>query len=176
MRTRRTDNPNRAFAAALMIVTFVLNAVALAGTALAQDLPRFMSLKVDKVELRPSPDASTPPQWIFRRAGLPVEVMGSENGWARVRDTEGATGWVQANLLSRRRTAAVLKTGQTAATEVALRSDDSDTASVVALLEPGLLLNLFECDGKWCLAGLNETRGYIAQRQLWGVAPDEAFK
>lgn len=156
----------------LRIVTGCIALIATGSAGANEDLPRFMSLKIDGVELRHEPRSEAPAQWKFQMAGLPVEVLGNENGWARIRDSEGITGWIRVDLLSRRRTVAVLRGGD-AAKEVALRSDDNDNAGIVALLEPGLVLNLFGCSAGWCLTGLRETRGYISQRQLWGVAPDE---
>ncbi|HRK17587.1 MAG TPA: SH3 domain-containing protein [Hyphomicrobiaceae bacterium] len=134
-----------------------------------------MSLKIDRVELRPSPDPASPPQWILNRAGAPVAVLALENGWARISDQDGTSGWVRSNHLSRRRTALVERGGSDAS-EIALRSDDNGSAAIVALLEPGVLLNLFECDGTWCLAGLNDVRGYVPQGRIWGVGKDEILR
>lgn len=160
---------------AAVLATFILLASLQGGTALADGRPSFMSLKIDTVELRASPDPAVTPQWIFKRAGMPVAVQMQENGWARISDHEGASGWVRSSHLSRRRTAIVAR-GENDQVEVALRSDRSAQAGIVALLEPGVLLNLFECDGTWCLAGLNDVRGYVPQVRLWGVANGETFQ
>jgi SH3-like domain-containing protein len=40
-----------------------------------QLLPRFVSLKSDRVNLRQGPGTDYPTAWVFRRAGLPVEVI-----------------------------------------------------------------------------------------------------
>ena len=48
---------------------------------------------------------SIPTAWVFRRAGLPVEIIQEFESWRQVRDAEGTTGWVLGTVLSGRRTA-----------------------------------------------------------------------
>ncbi len=43
--------------------------------------------------------------WVYTRAGLPVEITAEFENWRRIRDSEGAEGWVYHSLLSGRRTA-----------------------------------------------------------------------
>jgi len=73
----------------------------------ALPLPRFVSLKSDKVNVRKGPSTDQAIVWVFSRAGLPVEVIAESDNWRRVRDSEGADGWVFHSLLSARRTALV---------------------------------------------------------------------
>ena len=51
--------------------------------------PRFVSLKSDRVNLRQGPGTEYPTAWVFRRAGLPVEVIQEFESWRQVRDAEG---------------------------------------------------------------------------------------
>src|SRR5262245_55806966 len=76
------------------------------GSGLA--VPRFVSLKSDRVNLRQGPGTDYPTAWVFRRAGLPVEVIKEFESWRQVRDAEGTTGWVLGSMLSGRRTALIL--------------------------------------------------------------------
>src|SRR5271155_3864127 len=88
---------------------------ALAGPALAEPvgsvtplpLPRYASLKTDRVNLREGPSKDHATKWVFQRAGLPVEITGEFEIWRKVRESEGAEGWVLHTLLSGRRTALV---------------------------------------------------------------------
>src|SRR5262245_46029631 len=54
--------------------------------ASGQPLPRFVSLKSDRVNLRQGPGTDYPTAWVFRRAGLPVEVIKEFESWRQVRD------------------------------------------------------------------------------------------
>ena len=70
-------------------------------------LPRFASLKTDRVNLREGPSKDHATKWVYERAGLPVEITAEFEIWRKVRDSEGVEGWVLHSLLSGRRTALV---------------------------------------------------------------------
>jgi SH3-like domain-containing protein len=143
-------------------------------------VPRFVSLKSDRVNLRQGPGTEYPTAWVFRRAGLPVEVVKEFESWRQVRDAEGTTGWVLGSMLSGRRTAVILpwevKVGQGQQTMAVLRDDDSARAGEVAQVEAGVLASIISCDGKWCRVSVGGFRGYIEQVKLWGAYKDEVIK
>lgn len=145
-------------------------------------IPRFVSLKSDRVNLRTGPGTDYPTSWVFRRAGLPVEVVSEFETWRQVRDSEGTTGWVVQSLLSGRRTAIVLPWDEKDAKEgakpkeIALRKSDSTNSRAVATVEPGVITNLLNCDGRWCEVTVDTYRGYIMQKQLWGIYEGEKIK
>jgi SH3-like domain-containing protein len=143
-------------------------------------VPRFVSLKSDRVNLRQGPGTEYPTAWVFRRAGLPVEVIKEFESWRQVRDAEGTTGWVLGTMLSGRRTAVILpwevKAGQTQPVVAVLRDDDSESASAIAQVDAGVLASIITCDGKWCRVSVSGFRGYIEQAKLWGAYKDEVIK
>ena len=140
-------------------------------------LPRFVSLKSDPINIRKGPGTEYPVAWVYRRAGLPVEIIQEFQGWRQIRDSEGATGWVLHSLLSGRRTALVVPWEAKAKTPSALiklhpaRRASSDA---VALLEPGTVASVRACDMAWCEVVIDAYRGYVEQSKLWGVYPNEA--
>ncbi len=142
-------------------------------------VPRFVSLKSDRVNLRNGPSTEYPTGWVFRRAGLPLEVIKEFEAWRQVRDAEGATGWVLQSLLSGRRTALILpwelKAGVTAP-QVSIRVSEGDNSGVVASVEAGVIANLHDCNGSWCRVTIDAYTGYIEQKKLWGVYEGETIK
>jgi SH3-like domain-containing protein len=160
-----------------------------AGLVQAQDLtvansglpvPRFASLKSDKVQLHHGPGTEFPVAWVFRRAGLPVEITRETDAWSEVRDAEGTTGWVWSTALSRRRTVLVLpwqmKAGQSQQETVPLRDDDSANASTIANVEAGVLASVIDCNGRWCRVSVGNFRGFVEQSKLWGTRQGEVIK
>jgi len=141
-------------------------------------VPRYVSLKADRVHSRQGPGTDYKVLWIYRRAGLPLEVIREYEGWRQVRDSEGAEGWVLQSLVSGRRTALVLpweiKGGH--APKVKLLSDDRESAAPVAILEAGVITNVRSCDATWCYVSVGDYRGYIEQKKLWGVYPGEIIR
>jgi SH3-like domain-containing protein len=144
------------------------------GSATGLPLPRYASLKTDRVNLREGPSKDHATKWVFQRAGLPVEITAEFEIWRKVRDSEGAEGWVLHSLLSGRRTALVApgKKGQT----VTIYSRPSIGAEVAATLQSGVIANVRNCDGAWCLIDGEGFKGYIDEVALWGVYPNERLE
>jgi len=141
-------------------------------------LPRFVSLKADRVNLRAGPGTDYPTSWVYRRAGLPLEVLSEFEGWRQVRDAEGATGWVMQSLLSGRRTALVTPWDLKGKNkpQIPVRNSDSNSSRVIVNVEAGVIVNVHNCDGRWCSVSIDRYRGYMPQKQLWGVYENETVK
>src|SRR4051794_11981856 len=77
------------------------------GVSSGLPIPRYVSLKSDRVNLREGPSKDHRTAWVFERAGLPVEITAEFEQWRKIRDSEGTEGWVLQQLLSGRRTAIV---------------------------------------------------------------------
>ena len=141
----------------------------------ALPVPRFVSLKSDKVNVRKGPSTDQAIVWVFSRAGLPVEVIAESDNWRRVRDSEGADGWVFHSLLSARRTALVTPWSK-GEERVPLYSSSSTGSHAVAELQSGVLGNVLSCDGEWCNVSVDDYAGYVQQNKLWGVYKGEEVK
>ncbi len=81
-------------AAALLVPPVIAETPAGRPAAVGSGLPvpRFVSLKSDRVNLRNGPGTDYPTGWVYRRAGLPLEVVKEFEGWRQVRDAEGVNG------------------------------------------------------------------------------------
>jgi SH3-like domain-containing protein len=134
-------------------------------------VPRFVSLKADRVTVRGGPDKDHDVAWIYTRAGWPVEITAEFENWRRIRDSDGAEGWVYHSLLTGKRTAAVqLKTK----TDLAPLYQTPDVHSLVtARLQVGVLGSVKHCTGTWCQISGDGFAGWIEQSALWGVYPGE---
>jgi SH3-like domain-containing protein len=137
-------------------------------------LPRFASLKTDRVNLREGPSKDHATKWVYERAGLPVEITAEFEIWRKVRDSEGVEGWVLHSLLSGRRTALVTPNKKGENSKVYVRA--SASADLAATLQSGVIVNIRNCDGAWCLVDGDGFKGYIEQEKLWGVYPDERIQ
>lgn len=158
-----------------------------AGAAVAQGptkgtsglpLPRFVSLKSARVNLRIGPSTDYATSWMYTRSGLPVEIIQEYDNWRRIRDADGTEGWVNQTLLSGERSAlaAPWMKGKGDDIYVNMRRDGQAGSGVVAKLQPGVLMKLLECNGTWCRAEVDGTKGWVAQGEVWGAYPGEAFK
>ena len=74
-----------AIAAALLLVSRPARADPI-GSVTKLPLPRFASLKTDRVNLREGPSKDHATKWVYQRAGLPVEITAEFEIWRKVRD------------------------------------------------------------------------------------------
>ena len=134
-------------------------------------IPRFVSLKAEKVNVRRGPSSEHPVAWVFQRKGLPVEIVAEFENWRRVRDSDGEEGWILQNMLSGKRTAVIApwKQGQA----VPLHSAPQAGAGLVAQVGAGVVGEVEGCDGNWCEVTAGGYDGFVEQTQLWGVYPGE---
>lgn len=137
-------------------------------------LPRFVSLKSDRVNVRRGPSSDHAIAWVYNRKALPVEIIAEFEHWRRVRDSDGEEGWVYQSLLTGRRTAVVAPwiQGKT----VPMLHDPETQASVVALLGPGVIGEVESCSGSWCRLSVGGYEGWLDQAMLWGVYPGERIE
>ena len=167
---------HRMMLSALVITLNVLGSATFAsdiGVTTGLPLPRFVSLKAGLVNVRVGPGVDYPLKWSFVRRGLPVEIVAEFGNWRRIRDWQGEQGWTFGPLLSARRTALVAPWSK--AKPALLRSDAATNASIVAVVQPTVLVRLIRCDGKWCEVAAKARQGYIRQTGLWGAYPGEIF-
>ena len=126
-------------------------------------LPRFVSLKSNEVNLRTGPGTRYPIDWIYRRRGLPVEIIDEYEDWRRIRDHDGTVGWVHRLMLVSDRT--VLVTGQTRM----LRRRPEPDAPGLAYLEAGVIADLKGCDKAWCRIEAQGFEGWLPRRDIFGA-------
>ncbi len=185
-RLRRSKRRPSTNILALIALLLAASPVAMASKALAQadasnsgpvgratglPIPRFLSIKADKVNVRSGPTKDHGVAWVFTRAGLPVEVTAEFETWRRIRDADGAEGWVYHSMLSGRRTALVSPWAKEGPTSLYASPDKS--SGIKAQLEAGVLGKVDHCDGTWCRFFDNGFDGFIEQVKLWGVYPGE---
>ncbi len=145
-----------------------------AGSVSGLPVPRFVSLKADRVNVRSGPNKDQEVRWVYTRAGMPVEITAEFENWRRIRDWEGAEGWVYHSLLSGKRTAVVVPALKTDL--VPLYESPDAEATEVARLQSGVLGTLKSCNGTWCQFVGKNFDGWIRQERLWGAYPNEKIE
>jgi SH3-like domain-containing protein len=151
------------------ILALTLACPVLAGEASGLPLPRFVSLRSDEVNLRTGPGQRYPIDWIYSRKDLPVEVIAEFEAWRKIRDWQGAEGWVHQSMLSGRRMMVVIG-GQRQ-----LRGSDGDGADILAMVEGGVLGRLLQCprNRDFCRVEAGQIQGWLRRDEIWGVYKGE---
>lgn len=134
-------------------------------------VPRWVTVKAPRVNVRRGPSLDLDVLWTFVKPGLPVEVIAEYDTWRRIRDQDGSIGWVKAAMLDGRRN--VMVTGNV---NTAILGAPKADAEAVAYAEPGLVAELVACDGEWCEISSRGYDGFVSRDRLWGVYENEAAK
>ena len=155
---------------AVCLVVLTLTEFSLPTTLAAQtELPRFASLRAERVNLRSGPGVRYPIAWVFVRRGLPIEVTAEFEIWRKVRDQDGSEGWVHRSLISSTRMALVFGAVQP------LHDEPSTTSPTVLYADPGVQGELLACQESWCELRIAGRVGWMQRNHLWGVHSHEMF-
>jgi SH3-like domain-containing protein len=136
-------------------------------------LPRFVSIKADRVNMRIGPGTDYAVDWLYQKKGLPLEIVQEYDNWRRVRDSEGAEGWIYQSLLSGKRTAITAPWNKGKSQLMDLQNSPTEKASTVAQVQPGAVGTISSCNGQWCEISFGQAEGWMKQTLLWGVYPGE---
>lgn len=145
------------------------------GTDSGLPVPRFVSLKSSRINVRRGPGPDNQIVWVFKRKGLPVEVTAESGRWRRIRDREGDVGWVWHSMLDGRRSAIV--TGQKGEkSPVPLFVEPSQKSAIVAYAEIGVIARMPFCQDRWCELETNGYEGWVLRDNIWGAYAQENFE
>src|SRR4029079_9136536 len=131
-------------------------------------IPRFASLRSDEVNVRTGPGTRYPVDWVFKRKGMPVEIVAEYENWRKIRDWQGASGWVHQSLLTGKRSFII------PAKPASLHKTPASAAELIAKLEPELTGDIRSCTGDWCRVRVSSgVSGWLERTELWGVYKSE---
>ena len=131
-------------------------------------LPRFASLRSDEVNVRTGPGTRYPVDWVFKRKSMPVEIVAEYENWRKIRDWQGASGWVHQSLLTGKRSFII------PSKPASLHKTPAPAADVVAKLEPEVMGEIRSCSGDWCRVRVaGGVSGWLERTELWGVYKSE---
>ena len=171
-RRHALSNSGRAIAGAVSALVLLAGVaqmpVAAADADVGLKVPRFVSLRADRVNLRTGPGSQYPIEWVLTKKDMPVQITAQFEHWRRIRDWEGNQGWVQERMVSGKRTVVVGKGGVRP-----LYQRPDPEAALTARAEPGVVARLAECRGLWCRVETDDIAGWMRRSDIWGVFPDE---
>lgn len=140
-------------------------------------VPRFVSLKSGQANMRVGPGGKYQVAWLYKKEGLPIEIIQEFDNWRKVRDAQGNEGWMLHSLLSGKRTAVINPWETDKQKGLAdLKSKDDPASSTVAKIEPGVVAEVDYCGEEFCHITIGKTNGYVRKANIWGVYPDELIE
>lgn len=131
---------------------------------------RYASLRANEVNVRAGPGVRYPVKWKFVQRHMPVQVIAEFDAWRKIRDWEGAEGWVHRAMLSVKRSLIVVGRSRT------MRRHADERAPAVARLAPGMVAVVIKCPNEWCQIEAQGYEGWIRRTGVWGVKPNERLR
>lgn len=125
-------------------------------------VPRYSSLRYDKVNGRAGPSLDYPVAWTYERRGLPVVIVRESQEWRKIRDPQGDEVWVHRRMLAGERTVVTTDKG-------AIRRTADSRSAPVARFEAGAVLQLHDCTSAWCEVEAEGRRGFVLKTEVWGA-------
>jgi len=135
-------------------------------------IPRFVSLRSDKVFVRTGPALRYPIKWVFQRENLPVEVIQEFDTWRKIRDHEGQEGWVHQSLTQGKRFG-LIRLDEKGGDVVPMTRKAEAGSKSVALLEENVIVKLEECSLTHCKALKSGYKGWIERKFVYGIYGSE---
>jgi SH3-like domain-containing protein len=152
--------------AGLLFLSFGVSAEEV-GKETGLPIPRFVSMRAEKANVRRGPTLEHRIDWVFKRSGLPVVVRGEFGHWRLIEDADGDGGWVHRALIAGKRT------GLVRAAEVPVFVTPFETAGRIAKARRGVIVDVEECHGDWCQIAWRDVRGWMRMNDIWGVDPKQ---
>lgn len=138
-----------------------------AQTSTKLKIPRMVSVKAEGVNVRAGPGISYAIKWVLMRRHYPVEIIAEYQSWRKVRDWEGAEGWIFHSALASTRSVIIDDNN------VVLRRLSSSSSPAVARPAAGVVGLVETCESLWCFVKIRSYQGWIERDNLWGLYPDE---
>jgi SH3-like domain-containing protein len=126
-------------------------------------IPRFASLRADKVHLRVGPGTEYPIDWIITRSNLPVQIVAEYETWRKIKDSEGTVGWVHQSMLCGKRHVIIRQD------LCKLVSSCERNARPIAKLKAGVVCKLKKCKSGFCQIQVGKHTGWVLVEAVWGV-------
>lgn len=125
-------------------------------------VPRFETLKHEKVNGRKGPSEDYQVRWEYARKGLPVLIVKESGDWRYVRDPEGDEVWIKRTQLAGQQNALVLG-------DFVLKAGRAPDSAGVANVAAGALVELGPCEASLCQVSADGFKGWAPRAQLWGA-------
>ncbi len=146
---------SRVYKTAILLFAFFL----IPSLSLAAEV---VSVKKDNVNVRSGPGTEFPVTMeLFK--GYPLKVVEKKGDWFKINDFENDSGWIFSSLVSSKST--VIVNGKKS---INMRSQPNTTASIVAVVDRGVVLTKLSTQEKWVKVKHSQgITGWIYGPLLW---------
>ncbi|MFC1659187.1 SH3 domain-containing protein [Pseudomonadota bacterium] len=145
-----------------IFLTFLLILIIKINDVEAKSKNFFVSLRADSVNMRIGPNIQNPVKFTYQVKGLPMEVLDEFDGWYKLKDHLGDSGWVNKNLTSKKKTAIVLNE-----TQIVFKKNNIESRPILRIGK-GIVVKIKKCSENWCKIRIEDYVGWMEKKGLWG--------
>ena len=130
---------------------------------LAENLPKLVSIKTSKANLRYGPGKNYPIKIIFIKKNIPLLVIDKFDHWRKVLTSKNIVGWIHKSQLTMKHRSIILKSDY-------LRKKPKVSSKKIAFLYDNLNVSVVKCKLYWCKITLKTRKfsGWYIKKFLWG--------
>ena len=154
----------------ILLTVLCFDIYAKKGPVTNLQLPRFVSLKSNDVNLRVGPSVNYPIELKYTQNNLPVEIIDEFDVWRKIKDSENNIGWLHKSLIKGDRF--VLTVDKKNVTKIIYNRPNGNQIGIV---EKNNILSLESCLKNWCLVSHQKIRGWLSKEFIWGVYETEVY-
>ena len=136
------------------------------------EIPRYVSLKSNDANIRVGPSKNYPIVIKYIRKNYPLKVIEEYEEWRKIEDFKKNIGWVHKSLISGERTG-IVKTKDNIKSISIYNTIDG---KIIGTIGTGNIIKLNKCKINWCLIEINNYKGWVIKKNIWGVREKEIFK
>ena len=157
--------------ALIIILIFTKNSSAEIGQETGLDIPRYVSLKSNDANIRIGPSKNYPIVIKYINKNYPLKIIEEYREWRRVEDFKNNIGWIHKSLISGIRTGIVLSKDRSH-----IEVYNSVNGNIIGKIGYGNIVYLEKCKIDWCLISLNNSKGWVNKKYIWGIKEKEIIK
>ena len=154
----------------ILVLLICSNLYANKGPVTNLDMPRFVSLKSNDVNLRVGPSVNYPIELKYTQNNLPVEIIDEFDVWRKIKDSENNIGWLHKSLIKGER---YILTGYKNEKEINLYNRPN--GKIIGIIKKNNILDLKMCIINWCKVSQNKIKGWLLKKNVWGVYNFEIY-
>ena len=141
------------------------------GNETGLEIPRYVSLKSSDANIRVGPSMNYPIKIKYIIKNYPLKVLEEYDDWRKVEDFKKNIGWIHKSLISGTRTGIILSKNNKK-----IKLLNTLNGNVIGEIGKGNIVNLEKCKISWCLVSVENFKGWIDKKYIWGVKETETIK
>ena len=146
----------------LKIIIFFLYFILIIPNSYSEEKKTFLMLKNNKVNVRYGPSFDYPIKYIYKKIGLPVQLIDKKENFRRITDHKKNTGWIHLSQLKKSKSIITMSVK-------ILFKKPTKYSRPLAKLDAGRLLLIQKCEKSWCNVKTEKFSGWIDKNNIWGI-------